>query len=72
MARRAGAIALLPPDPSDPMVEEAMPRAIRLTRPHGFIDEDGRHRMWHAGHVVDDADEVSLLVRRGAQHEIVE
>lgn len=51
---------------------EALPRAVRLTRPHGFIDENGIIRHWRAGYVADDAEEVALLVGRGAQHEVVE
>ncbi|MGI4793132.1 MAG: hypothetical protein ACRYG8_03420 [Janthinobacterium lividum] len=58
--------------PSDAVVAKVLPRAVRLTRPHGYIDEEGRHRTWRAGHVAEHADEVALLVGRGAQHEVLE
>ncbi|MBB3175592.1 hypothetical protein FHR90_003454 [Endobacter medicaginis] len=48
-----------------------MPIAIRLTRPHGFVDADGRRHHWHAGYTVSDSDEVELLVSRGAAHTVI-
>ena len=37
-----------------------------MLRPHGFHDEHGRHRMWHAAAVVTNADDIALLMKRGA------
>jgi hypothetical protein len=50
----------------------SLPRAIRLTHPHSFIDENGRHRTWRAGDLITDPAEVALLVERKARHDIVE
>ena len=72
MARRAGASAPPPPELPDSTAGEALPRAVRLTRPHGFIDDEGTIHHWRAGHVAATADEVALLVGRGAQHEVLE
>jgi hypothetical protein len=38
---------------------------VRLTAPHGFYDEDGNLRFWHAGHKVS-GDDARLLIDRGA------
>lgn len=75
MARRRTA-ELSPPELSeaDDSVSESstpMPIAIRLTRPHGFVDADGRRHHWHAGYTVSDSDEVELLVSRGAAHTVI-
>lgn len=43
-------------------------RPIRLTRPHGFVDVDGRRHHWAAGHVASEPGEIALLVGRGATH----
>lgn len=45
---------------------------VRLTRPHGWFDETGKHRFWHIGRVVDDAADVAALIKRGAPIEILE
>lgn len=50
----------------------SIPAKVRLTAPHGFIDENSRHRYWNAGEVVGDAAEVALLINRGAPVEPVE
>lgn len=48
------------------------PSRIRLIRPHGFVDEYGRHRFWRAGDVVGDPHEIALLLERGAPAEPAE
>ena len=59
------------PAPSE-APQEATPRAVRLLRPHGFIDEVGVRHHWRAGHVASSPDEVALFLSRGAPVEIVE
>lgn len=61
MVRRRGEAPPAPPDDVQP--DEA---CFRLSFPHGFVDADGKHRFWHAGQVVRDADELELLRMRGA------
>ena len=41
-------------------------KAFRLTFPHGFVDEEGKHRFWQAGQEVQDDEELALLRRRCA------
>ena len=68
MARRAGVAAPGPastPDSAD--VEASLPAAVLLLAPYGFIDDEGEHRHWPAGHVVSDQDTVALLIARGAR-----
>ena len=60
-----------PPEPPVAPEPEPMPSRIRLARPHGFIDDDGRRRHWHPG-VVSDPDDVAALVGRGVPHEALE
>jgi hypothetical protein len=57
------------PDAENPA---SLPAKIRLTRPHGFIDQDGNDRFWRAGMVISAPGEVALLMDRGATHEVVE
>jgi len=45
---------------------QKVPESVTLSAPHGFIDEDGSHRYWHAGHVVTDPEHVALLIKRKA------
>ena len=51
----------------------ALPAAIRLTAPHGFIE--GVHNKgvfhWEAGEVVENPATVALLIKRGAAWEPV-
>ncbi len=42
------------------------PAVVRLTRPYGFIDAFGRHRVWKAGDVIGNPEEIALLESRGA------
>lgn len=49
-----------------------LPAQIALTCPFGFYDESKNLRMWQAGQVVTDADEIKLLVDAGAEHVIPE
>ena len=44
------------------------PPQIQLTCPFGFYDESGQLRMWQAGQVVTDADEIKTLIGAGAEH----
>lgn len=48
------------------------PKKIRLTAPHGFIDHNGSNRHWDAEIVIDNEYEISLLVGRGALHEVID
>lgn len=47
-------------------VLDSMPVQVTLAAPHAFYDEAGKLFSWAAGQVVDAADEVELLVKRGA------
>lgn len=49
------------------------PEAVkaRLLYAHGFIDENGTHRMWKAGDVVSDPAEIAMLTERGADLESI-
>ena len=59
-----------PPNPAD--AEPApLPSRIRLPRPHGFFEDDGRHRHWHSG-VVSDLDDIAILIGRGVPHKVLE
>jgi hypothetical protein len=46
-------------------------RVVKLSRPHGFIDDYGAHRFWKAGEIVGDPATVQLLTDRGATIEDV-
>ena len=39
---------------------------FRLVAPHGFIDENGRHRYWNPGDIVSEPAEVEMLKSRQA------
>ena len=46
--------------------------AVKLTAPHGFIEEaTGVNRVWQMGQVVTNPDEIALLRNRGAPIENV-
>ncbi len=47
-------------------IDVARPARIELVRPHSFIDDAGRHRMWNQGQAVTDPAEIALLVERKA------
>ena len=49
-----------------------LPAKVRLVSPHGYIDENGRHRYWHGGDVISDPAEIALLMGRKAPVEPVE
>ncbi len=44
---------------------EVEPFSFRLSFPHGFIDDTGTHRFWHADQPVLDDEELELLRARG-------
>ena len=68
MARRAGVAAPRPASTLDSStVEASLPAAVLLLAPHGFIDDEGEHKHWPAGHTVTDQDTVALLIARGAR-----
>lgn len=48
------------------------PRKVRLTEPHGYIDDNGRNRTWAAGDIITEQYEIALLVSRKAPLEILE
>jgi len=60
------------PDSTDDATEGQMPARVILTAPHGFIDENNRHRYWNAGEIVSDPHEVALLMERGAPIEVMD
>jgi hypothetical protein len=50
----------------------AAPFKIRLTHPHSFIDDNGRHRVWNAGDVITDPAEIEMLTGRKARIEALD
>lgn len=48
--------------------ETTMPEQITLTCPFGFYDDSGNLRLWQAGQVITDPEEIKLLVDAGAEH----
>lgn len=60
------------PESTEDVRQGQMPARIVLIAPHGFIDENDRHRYWNAGEIVSDPHEVALLIERGAPIEEVE
>lgn len=54
--------------PAPPAVTDDAPLPVKLvlTSPYGFIDESEKHRYWHTGTEVTDADDIALLLDRGA------
>jgi hypothetical protein len=59
---------------TEPEPEKIVPaiQRHRLVRPHGFINQDGRHCYWTAGDVVSDPAEVAMLKGRGASLEPID
>lgn len=49
----------------------ALPAQIKMTRPHGFIDDAGVNRYWRKDQVVFDPADVALLHERKADFEVV-
>ena len=47
------------------------PTRIRLLRPHGFIDDEGRHRRWYPG-IITAPDDIAVICGRGVPHEVLE
>lgn len=43
------------------------PETITMTRPFGYIDDDGQGHMWQPGMVVESADEVKDIIDRGCK-----
>ncbi len=63
----------LPEADGSPAADAAeYPPLIRLTHPHGFVDDWGKNRTWSAGDVVGDPAEIKLLIDRKASHEALE
>ncbi len=69
----AAAPAPAPADAAAPAPAEdvAPPARIKMIAPHGFIDEDGTHRLWQQGQEVFDPADIALLAERGARFEPV-
>ncbi len=53
--------------PERPMATGPLPAAIKLVRPHGFIDEAGNHRYWQQDQVVFEPADIKVLMERGAE-----
>jgi hypothetical protein len=49
-----------------PPAAPELPDAVRLLWLHSFIADDGCHHLWHGGQVVREADQIALLLDRGA------
>ena len=64
MARRP-ATSEMPPQGVPEKARAASTMVVRF--PHGFLEADGTHRVWLAGQVVDEADELELLRSRGVE-----
>jgi hypothetical protein len=50
-----------PPAPTTPEVS-----SLVFFRPYSFFDDNGRHRAWQPGHVVNDPADIALLIARKA------
>ena len=54
---------------ASPVLAKALALGCRLRFPYGFIDDDGTHRYWAAGAMVDNLDDMALLQARGVDLE---
>ena len=52
--------------PAEPEVK--LPKQIKVTHYYAYYEENGRYRAWNAGDVITSADEIKLLVQRGAPY----
>jgi hypothetical protein len=57
--------------PPEVTPERKLPSRIMITSLHGFITEDGRHRQWHGGEIIDNPHEIALLTERKALFEVL-
>jgi hypothetical protein len=60
------------PEETEPVVDNDLPERIKIIDPHGFIDDEGTHRYWHAGVQVEDPEQIALLIARGATYDIMD
>lgn len=58
--------------PAKPKAKVPLPQSIKMVKPHGFIDDKGKHRYWQQGQVVFEPDDIAVLVERKATFEVVE
>jgi hypothetical protein len=42
-----------------------LPKRIKFTRPHGYIDDDGHMHYWFVGQIEDDAENIATVIDRG-------
>ena len=42
------------------------PESVTMESTYSFYDDEGLHRYWPEGHVVTAADDIALLIERGA------
>lgn len=47
------------------------PAKIRMTRPHGFIDDFGSSHYWPQGIVLDSPEEIRTILDRGCKDYVV-
>jgi hypothetical protein len=49
--------------PAEPKAKAPkLPKKIKLTCPFGFMGDDDQPRMWAAGQIIEDPEEIKLLV----------
>lgn len=48
---------------------DALPSSVKMAAPYAFYEDDGSLRSWSAGQIIEDAEEIALLVVRGAVFE---
>lgn len=53
-------------DVIDQVELDELPATATLAAPYAFYDDDGALHSWAAGHVLVDADEIAMLMDRGA------
>lgn len=64
-------MARTPRLPQQPQQPDTAPKRVRMLRPYGFHDDTG-HRFWRHGAIVENADDIALLIVRGAAYEVLE
>ena len=61
-----------PTPTTKPTPTAAQPASLVLDSPYAFYEDAGELRQWREGHTVTDADEIALLMERGAPVTVVE
>lgn len=49
-----------------PKKETKNPDSVVLAAPYGYVDDAGGNHHWHAGHVINDPEQIADLIERRA------